>query len=257
MVRAYSREDFITRTLGCEVHPEAACPRWDKFMEEVFPDEAVRRFVWKAVGYSVSRHTTEHHFMFLHGRGANGKSTFLEILSAALGDYAGRAGSRLIYATDHHGTPDDQIAELFGRRLIIASETAEGVRLQEGLLKDITGGGSLRGCRKYEHGFSFKSTAKLWLAGNHKPAIRGTDDGIWRRVRLIPFERQFGPEERDENLRSKLLAELPGIINWIVQGCLRWQRERLTPPEIVHPQWQIQKRRRYSGGLHRRMHAGG
>ena len=233
IVRAYSREDFITRTLGCEVDPEATCPRWDNFMEEVFPDHKLRHYVHKAAGYSLTGLTTEHHFMFLHGRGANGKSTFLEILVAAFGDYAGRAGSRLIYATDHHGTPDDEIAELFGRRLIIASETAEGVRLQEGLLKDITGGDTLRGCRKYEHGFNFQSSAKLWLAGNHKPAIRGTDDGIWRRVRLVPFERQFGPEERDENLRSKLLAELPGIINWLAQGCLLWQREGLTPPEIV------------------------
>jgi putative DNA primase/helicase len=166
-------EDFITRTLGCEVDPEAACQRWDNFIEEVFPDHELRHYVHKAAGYSVTGLTTEHHFMFLHGRGANGKSTFLEILVAAFGNYAGRAGSRLIYATDHHGTPDDQIAELFGRRLIIASETAEGFRLQEGLLKDITGGDTLRGCRKYEHAFSFKSTAKLWLAGNHKPAICG------------------------------------------------------------------------------------
>jgi putative DNA primase/helicase len=169
----------------------------------------------------------------LHGRGANGKSTFLEILCAAFDGYAGRAGSRLLYATDHHGTPDDQVAELFGKRLVIANETQEGARLNEGTLKDITGGDTLRGCRKYEHGFSFKSTAKIWLAGNHKPAIRGTDDGIWRRVRLIPFERQFGPGERDENLRAKLLNELPGIINWLVEGCLLWQQEGLNAAEAV------------------------
>jgi putative DNA primase/helicase len=229
----HSREHLVTKFVGADFDPDATCPRWEKFMEEIFPDQALRNFVRKAAGYSLSGHTTEHFFMFLHGRGANGKSTFLEILFDAFGEYAGRAGSRLIYATDRYGTPDDQIAELFGRRLVIASETGEGVRLQEGVLKDITGGDTLRGCRKYEHGFSFKSTAKLWLAGNHKPAIRGTDDGIWRRVRLIPFEKQFGPDERDESLRSKLLGELPGILNWLVQGAMLWQQDGLTPPEIV------------------------
>jgi putative DNA primase/helicase len=116
---------------------------------------------------------------------------------------------------------------------VIASETLEGGKLNEGTIKDITGGDTLRGERKYEAGFYFSPTAKLWLAGNHKPTIRGTDDGIWRRVRLIPFERQFGPEERDENLRSKLLEELPGIINWLIRGALLWQEEGLTPPAIV------------------------
>ena len=232
-ITEHSRQQLVTKFVGADFDPAAKCPRWQQFLEEILLDEAVRRFVWKAAGYSLTGLTTEHHFLFLHGRGANGKSTFLEILCAAFGDYAGRAGPRLLYATDHHGTPDDQIAELFGRRLVIGSETQEGVRMQEGTLKDISGGDTLRGCRKYEHGFSFKSIAKLWLAGNHKPAIRGTDDGIWRRVRLIPFERQFGPGKRDENLRAKLLGELPGIQNWLVQGAMLWQKEGLAAPEIV------------------------
>jgi putative DNA primase/helicase len=229
----HSRERLVTKFVGADFDHWATCPRWEQFLEEILQHEAVRRFVWKAAGYSLTGLTTEHHFMFLYGRGANGKSTFLEILCTALGDYAGRAGTRLLYTNDHNGTPDDQIAELFGRRLMIGNETQEGARMNEGTIKDITGGDTLRGCRKYEHGFSFKSTAKLWLAGNHKPAIRGTDDGIWRRVRLIPFTRQFGPEDRDENLRGKLLEELPGILNWLVQGCLLWQREGLTAPEAV------------------------
>jgi putative DNA primase/helicase len=232
-ITEHSRERLVTKFVGADFDPQATCPRWEQFNCEIFPDESVRRFIWKAAGYSLTGHTTEHHFIFLHGRGANGKSTFLEVIFTAFGDYAGRAGARLLYATDHHGTPDDQVAELFGRRLVIANETQEGARLNEGTLKDITGGDTLRGCRKYEHGFSFKSTAKIWLAGNHKPSIRGTDDGIWRRVRLIPFERQFGPGEREENLRSKLMSESPGIVNWLVQGCLLWQQEGLNPPEIV------------------------
>jgi hypothetical protein len=121
-------------------------------------------------------------------------------------------------------------------------------------LKDITAGDTLRGCRKYEHGFSFKSIAKLWLAGNHKPAIRGTDDGIWRRVRLIPFERQFGPGERDENLRSKLLAELTGILNWLVQGAMLWQKEGLRPGNRQSCGGRISDGRRYAGRLFERSH---
>jgi len=163
-ITEHSRERLVTKFMGADIDPAATCPRWEQFISEIFSDEAVRRFVWKASGYSLTGHTTEHHFMFLHGRGANGKSTFLELLCAAFGDYAGRAGSRLIYATDHHGTPDDQVAELFGRRLVIGSETQEGARMNEGALKDITGGDTLRGCRKYEHGFSFKSTAKVMVS---------------------------------------------------------------------------------------------
>ena len=224
-ITEHSREQLVTKFVGADFDDTAKCPRWEQFLEEVFPDEAVRRFVWKAAGYSLSGHTTEHHFMFLHGRGANGKSTFLEILSAAFGDYAIRAGARLLYDVDRRGAPPDhQIAELLGRRLVVANETLEGGKLNEGALKDITGGDTLRGERKYEAGFYFRPTAKLWLAGNHKPTIRGTDDGIWRRVRVIPFDRQFGPEERDENLHSKLLAELPGILNWLVEGAMLWQK---------------------------------
>jgi putative DNA primase/helicase len=232
-ITEHSRERLVTKYLGADFDPHATCPRWERFLMEIIPDKAMRRFIWKCIGYSLTGLTTTHQFLFLYGLGANGKSTLLEILFAAFVDYAVRAGARLLYVTDHHGTPDDQIAELCGRRLIIGSETQEGARLNEGIIKDLTGGDTLRGCRKYEHGFAFKSTGKLVLAGNHKPAIRGTDDGIWRRVRLIPFERQFGPEERDETLRGKLMTELPGIINWIVEGCLLWQQEGLSPPEIV------------------------
>jgi putative DNA primase/helicase len=234
IITEHSREQLVTKFVGADFDHTAKCPRWERFLEEVFADEAVRRFVWKVAGYSLSGHTTEHLFMFLHGRGANGKSTLLEILNAAFGDYAIRAGARLLYDIDRRGAPPDhQIAELLGRRLVVANETLEGGKLNEGAIKDITGGDTLRGERKYEAGFSFRPTAKIWLAGNHKPTIRGTDDGIWRRVRLIPFERQFGPEERDENLHSKLLAELPGILNWLVEGAILWQMEGLTPPPIV------------------------
>jgi putative DNA primase/helicase len=114
-ITEHSRGQLVTKFLGADLEPAATCPRWGQFVSEIFPDEGLRRFVWKAAGYSLTGHTIEHHFMFLHGRGANGKSTFLELLCAAFGDYAGRAGTRLLYDVDNHGVPPDhQIAELFG-----------------------------------------------------------------------------------------------------------------------------------------------
>jgi putative DNA primase/helicase len=231
-IREHSRDRIITRCLGADFDPAAECPLWEKFIADIFADEDVRRFIQKEAGYCLTGLTTEHFFAFLYGMGMNGKSTFLDTLMVVFGDYSGKAGPKLIYR-DRNGVPDDELAELFGKRFIVASETQEGAKLNEGPIKDLTGGDPVRARHKYGHGFVFKPVAKFWLMGNHKPAISGTDDGIWRRVQLIPFEKQFPPGTRDETLRDKLRGELPGIINWLIDGCLLWQQEGLNPPEVV------------------------
>ena len=125
------------------------------------------------------------------------------------------------------------MADIPGARLVLASETEEGERLNESVIKDLTGGDSLRAEHKYERAFSFRPVAKLWIYGNHKPTIRGTDCGIWRRVRLIPFTEKFEGVNDDPCLGEKLCQEAPGILNWAIEGCLLWQSEGLRPPEIV------------------------
>ncbi len=229
----HSPSRLVTRFLGCDIDPKATAPTWAAFLDRVVPDTEVRHWLQKAAGYSLSGLTQEHHFCFLYGNGANGKSTFLETLSAALGDYAGRAAESLLYANERGATPPDVIAEIAGVRLLVGAETKEGARLNEGTVKDLTGGDTLRGARKYEHGFKFRPVAKLWVAGNHRPAIQGADHGIWRRVRLIGFPVEIPLEAQDAELGNKLLAELPGVINWMAEGFRNWQREGLRPPESV------------------------
>jgi len=230
--REYSTEDFMTRELGCDIDPSATCPRWEKFMEEVVPDAEVRRFLHKAAGYSLTGDTREQAFFFLFGDGKNGKSVFTKTLSRAFGSYAQAIGKGITTSSDRGDYPEKEIAALVGLRFGCSSETSEGDRMNEGVIKDLTGGDLMTGRKLYKEAFYFYPILKLWIFGNHKPAIKGNDFGIWRRVRLIPFLENF-EGRADEDLTEKLKMEAPGILNWIVQGCLLWQREGLKPPSKV------------------------
>jgi putative DNA primase/helicase len=230
--REYSREDFNTRALGYEIDPNARCPRWEKFMEEVLPDPEVRRFMQKAAGYSLTGDTREQAFFFLFGNGKNGKSVFTKTLSRAFGSYAQTIGKGITTSNARGDYPEKEIAALVGLRFGCSSETAQGDRMNEGVIKDLTGEDSMTGRKLYKEEFSFYPILKLWIFGNHKPSIKGNDFGIWRRVRLIAFEENF-EGRADENLTEKLKAEASGILNWIIQGCLLWQIEGLKPPSNV------------------------
>jgi putative DNA primase/helicase len=232
--RSYTREDFITRTLACDMDPAATCPRWEQFMDEVFPDTDVRHFVWKALGYSLTGDMREQCFFFPYGVGRNGKSVFMRTLEKhVLGQLTVRAGRGITATTERGGYPASEVAELAGARMILTSETEQGQKLNENLIKDLTGGESMRGRNLYENAFTFMPAGKLWVVGNHKPAIRGTDDGIWRRVRLIPFTQKFEGDAADRQLPEKLAAEASGILNWCVRGCLLWQKEGLEMPTVI------------------------
>lgn len=233
-VRPYTRTDVITRTLACDVDPNATCPRWDKFMEEVFPDEDVRHYVHKAVGYSLTGAMREHVFFFLYGNGRNGKSTFVKTLEKyVLGKLCVRAGKGITTASENGKYPEREVAELAGARTILSSETEIGQKLNEGVIKDLSGGDIMRGRHLYEGGFDFAPVGKLWVMGNHKPVIKGTDGGIWRRVRLIPFTQKFEGDKDDRQMEDKLAAEASGILNWAVRGCLLWQQEGLEMPTVM------------------------
>jgi putative DNA primase/helicase len=232
--RRGAKEDLITKIAGCPYVDEAEAPRWLQFLGQIFPDDApLVAYVQKLFGYTLTGITREQMFPFLHGDGANGKTTLIEILTALLGDYGQRASQALLVACDNGREPTNEIARLHGARLVVGSETREGDRLAENRIKDMTGGDTLTGRFLYKESFDFIPTLKLWMFGNHRPQIRGTDHGIWRRVRLIPFNVQIADEKRDRSLQGKLREELPGILNWALRGCLLWQREGLAPPYSV------------------------
>jgi putative DNA primase/helicase len=231
-LRPHRREDLLTKMSGAEYDPDAPAPSWAAFLERVLPGEELRGFVRRASGYSATGDTSEQCMFINHGPGANGKSTFQEALAAALGDYAMRTPTETLLAKRAGGVPND-VARLKGARFVAASETEEGRRLAESLVKDLTGQDTISARFMRAEWFDFKPTHKLWLSTNHKPEIRGTDVAIWRRIRLIPWAVTIPPAKQDRKLAEKLRDELPGVLAWAVGGCLEWRREGLRPPDDV------------------------
>lgn len=232
-LRPPRRADFITCCIPVAYDPEATCPTWLNFLDRIFAGVAdVIHFVQKALGYSLTADTSEQCVFFLWGSGQNGKSTLLSVIQLMMGAYAQQAAPDLLVVSKHerHTT---EIAELRGARLVASIETGEGRRLNEPLIKQMSGGDRMKGHFMRQDNIEFSPTHKVYLATNHKPRIRGTDRAIWRRIRLIPFTVTIPPEERDPKLVEKLKTELPGILTWCVQGCLAWQQEGLEPPTEV------------------------
>lgn len=232
-LRPHDPGDLIS--LGTEIayDPEARCPRWLQFLAEVFDSDAeLVAFVWRAFGYSLTGDTREHVLFVPHGSGCNGKSTLLEIGRELLGGLAATAGSdSFMRSRNDRGVPND-IARLNRARLVIASESGEGRRLDEAVVKMLTGGDTVTARFLYGEFFEFTPHFKLWFATNSLPRVDGADDAIWRRVLPVPFEVSFEGRE-DRELIGALEAELPGILAWAVRGCLAWQRDGLQPPAAV------------------------
>ena len=170
---------------------------------------------------------------FLYGTGSNGKSTFLDVVSELLGTYALNAQPETIMTRNNNASSTQDIARLQGARFVTTVEPSEGMKLNEGLIKQLTGGDPVTARFLYGQDFQFKPEFKLWMATNHKPIIRGTDNGIWRRIHLIPFTIAIPDDKVDRDLPYKLKRELPGIMKWAVDGCIMWQKERLRPPASV------------------------
>jgi len=231
-LREHRRQDLITKLAPVEYRPDATAGAWDAFLERVLPGEELRGFVQRASGYSATGDASEQCMFINHGGGANGKSTFQEAIAAALGDYAMRAPTEMLLTKRSGGIPND-IARLKGSRFVASSETEEGRRLAESLIKDLTGQDTVTARFLWAELFEFTPTHKLWLSTNHKPEIRGTDNAIWRRIRLIPWTVTIPPAEQDKQLSTRLRGELPGILAWIVRGCLEWRREGLRAPDEV------------------------
>jgi putative DNA primase/helicase len=221
-LRPASQDDFITMQYGTGFDITADCPRWIRFLSEVFSgDQDLMSFVQRAVGYSLTGDTSAQKLFLCWGSGANGKSVFLKVLGWLLGDYAANASFETFDAGKRNEASND-LAMLRGRRLVTIIETNEDRRLDEAKVKAVTGG-DLITCRfLYGEFFTYAPTFKIWLAMNHKPIIRGTDRGIWRRIVLVPFTVNFEGRE-DLVLEETLRAELPGILNWALTGLAAWR----------------------------------
>ena len=232
-LQKHRQQDLITKITNTNYDPDAECPRWMQFLDEIFnSNQNLIKFMQRAVGYALTSEIREHVLLVLHGTGRNGKSTLLETLIEILGDYAKPSAPDLLMQkrNDTHPT---EIAELKGMRLVACVETEEGHRLKEGLVKRLTGGDTQKGRFIHQDWFEFRQTHKLFLAVNRKPDIRGTDEGIWSRIRLIPFDVKIDDDKQDPKLMQKLIKEAPGILAWAVQGCLDWQNEGLGNPQEV------------------------
>ena len=232
-LRAGRPDDRITLASHVPYHADATCPRFQRFLREVFlDDEAVISFMKRAVGYSLTADTSEHALFLLHGTGRNGKSVFLNVLRRLAGEYAlNLPFSALEMSGRSNLTPE--LALLPGKRIATSSETNDGTRLNEARIKAMTGGDSITANPKYVTPFEFDPVAKYWLAVNHLPVIRDDSEGFWRRVMLVRLKRAFSEEERDRHLEDALAMELPGILAWAVQGALEWQRDGLRPPDSI------------------------
>jgi putative DNA primase/helicase len=231
LFRPGQRKDFLTMTAATNPAPSDDCPRMKEFINQVTRgDIAFSTYIQRVAGYCLSGLTTEHALFVLIGPGGNGKSVFENILRAVLNDYATTASFDVFAETRTEQHPAG-LAALVGKRLVTASEIRTGQAFAESRIKAITGGEDISARFMRQNFFTFKPRFKAMIAANTRPALRNVDAAIKRRVKMLPFE--YKPPAPDKNLEAKLKGELPGILRWMVDGFLAWQREGLNPPAAV------------------------
>jgi putative DNA primase/helicase len=228
-------ELLITRHSSVVFDASATSPTFMAFLDKVTGgDEELKGYLMRMVGYAISGYTSEQVLFFLYGSGANGKSTFLNVLNQLMGPELCRQLPYDSLVTKKQGrSSTNDLARLDRVRMVHTSEVEDGSRLAESFVKQITGGEAIAARYLYGEFFEFVPQFKLLIAGNHKPIIQGGDDGIWRRLHLVPFEVTIPPAERDPQLGAKLEAELPGILNWAVHGYREWRKLGLAPPQRI------------------------
>lgn len=231
-LRRHGREDLCTKIAEVTYDPSATCPTWEAFLERVAPDAELREFLRRWAGYSLTAIPREHAIAFLCGPGRNGKGVFLLTLRSILGDYACKAPRGLLTTSKAEKHPTEMMM-LRGARLAWCSEIDEGSTWDEAKVKDLASEDPITAHYMRQDDVTWTPTHKLWIAGNHKPRVKGTDEGIWSRLRLVPFEVVIPEGERDPHLADRLKAELPGILRWAVEGCLAWQAGGLGAPAAV------------------------
>jgi putative DNA primase/helicase len=229
--RPHIPEDYFTKITS--VGPRGDCSRFIAFLDRITDGDCeLVAYIQRVLGYGLTGITREHALFFGYGTGANGKSVLLSTAAGILGEYHKTAPIETFTATNTDRHPTD-LAGLRGARLVTATETEEGRRWAESRIKQLTGGDTVAARFMRQDFFEYRPAFKLIIAGNHKPSLRSVDEAIRRRFHLIPFAVTIPPEERDADLAEKLKAEWPGILAWMIKGCLEWQRKGLGPPSAV------------------------
>jgi putative DNA primase/helicase len=223
---------LLTKMAGASYETGAAGPAFTKFLERIQPDPAMREYLSRLLGHALDGTVTAHILPIFYGDGANGKSTLVDAVMAALGDYADAADPHLLTARTFEAHPTG-VADLYGLRLALLHESDAGHRLAEGTVKRLTGGDRLKARRMREDFWSFDPSHTFIMLTNHKPAVGGTDEGIWRRLRLVPFEVVIPPGERDEDLGRQLADESAAVLAWLAVGYRAWRADGFAEPQQV------------------------
>ena len=225
------RADGITKLAAVAPVDAVHCPLWLKFLDETTGNDVeLIRYLQQWCGYCLTGDIREHALVFVYGGGGNGKSVFLNVISSILSDYAVTAAMDTLTASRDSKHPTD-LAMLRGARLVTASETEEGKPFAEARIKQVTGGDKISARFMRQDFFTFPPQFKLTIVGNYKPALQNVDEALRRRFNVIPFTRK--PEKPDKELESKLRVERPGILRWMIDGCLDWQTNGLVRPSII------------------------
>jgi len=231
--REHRQEEMISKIANVEYNPQADCPLWKQFIREIMNYKTdLINFLQGAAGWALTGDISEQTMFIMYGTGANGKSTFLNTIMYLLGEYAIATPTETFMKKSGDQNTND-IARLRGTRLVTTTEAEQGRRISEPLIKKITGNDQMTARFLYGEFFNFVPTFKIFMATNHKPVIKGTDYGIWRRIKLIPFTTRIAEDKQDKHLELKLREEASGILNWLLEGAERWKREGLKAPAIV------------------------
>ncbi len=232
-LRPHAQADLITKLAPVTYDPEAGSEIWDRFLDEVVPDDKVQAWLQRFLGYCLTGSVREQKFSFWVGKGGNGKNVMADAVCAVMGEYA-MVGAPDLLLEKRGETHPTELADLDGKRLVVCSEIEPGRSWAEARIKQITGDKVIKARRMGKDFYEFAAVSKLVVLANTKPKVRGTDDGLWRRMMLVPWDVQIPKERQDKGLLDKLQAsELSGVLAWLVNGCCEWHRLALGTADAI------------------------